>query len=195
MSSQSAPVRSQDVRVDTRSWVREGILAGVVGAAAIAIVFLGIDIANGRPLWTPHALGTALFHDALAPPDAKISAALVCGYTVVHGWVFVAVALQAAFMLSGHRLPGEHLWMRVLVMAGLLFVGLGVVLFAFFLLREPDAARPLGIGWLVLSNAIAALVMATTLVTRLNRIGLEAPNAVSHRTDGLPASVDPRGAG
>jgi hypothetical protein len=150
-------------------WVREGILAGVLGAATIAILFFVVDLANGRPLWTPNALGAALFLGQIAPADAPISPALIGGYTVIHGWVFVSVALIVAFLLSGNRLPGEQPWHRILALAVPLFVGFSVVFFVFGLLRGPEAARPVGYGWLVLINALAALVMAGWLVTRLQR--------------------------
>lgn len=150
-------------------WAREGIVAGVMGAAAIAVFFFVVDVANGRPLWTPHALGTALFLGTIAPPDAVVSPTLIGAYTVIHGWVFVSIALIVAFALSENRLPGRERWMRILVLAVPIFVALSVVFFAFAVLRGPDAARPFGSGWLVLTNVLASLAMATSLVTRLKR--------------------------
>ena len=40
---------------------QEGIIAGTLGAATIALWFLVLDILAGRPLYTPNVLGTALF--------------------------------------------------------------------------------------------------------------------------------------
>jgi hypothetical protein len=94
---------------------------------------------------------------------------LIGGYTVIHGWVFVSVALIVAFLLSGNRLPGEQVWMRILALSLPVFVALSVVFLAFVLLRGPDAARPVGYGWLLVTNAFAALTVATSLVTRLQR--------------------------
>ena len=156
---------------DDVPWVREGIVAGVLGAAVIAVLFFVVDVAHGRPLWTPHALGTALFLGELAPPDAAVSPALIGGYTFIHGWVFVSVALIVAFWLSGNRLPGEQRWMRILVLAVPLFVGFSVIFVAFRLLRGPDAVLPIGVGWMALTNAIAAVAMAASLVARLKRPG------------------------
>jgi hypothetical protein len=148
-------------------WVREGLVAGVLGAASIALVFFLVDLANGRPLWTPHALGTALFLGEVAPPDAAPSKALIGGFTVIHGWVFVSVALIVASLMAGSRLPGEQRWQRILVLAVPLFVGFSAVFLVFALLRGPEAARPFGYPWLVVTNAIAAFVMAAWLVIRL----------------------------
>lgn len=161
-----ATSRDRDRQVDV-PWVREGLIAGVLGAASIAIVFFVVDLANGRPVWTPHALGTALFLGEIAPPDATPSAALIGGFTVIHGWVFVSVALIVAFLVAGSRLPGEQRWQRILVLAFPIFVGFSAVFLGFALLRGPEAARPFGYSWLFITNAIAALVMAAWLVIRL----------------------------
>src|SRR5690606_1075247 len=119
-----APRAETDTGVDPGAdpWVAHGLLAGVVGAAAIALFFLALDVAAGRPLWTPNALGSALFLGVAPPPDAPISAALVGGYTVIHGWVFVSVALIASTLLVGARLPGRTPLAHMLVLAAVLFV-------------------------------------------------------------------------
>jgi len=160
------PARDPDPEVP---WVREGLLAGVLGAAAVAILFFVVDVANGRPLWTPHALGAALFLGEIAPPDAAVSPALIGGYTVIHGWVFVSIALIAGSLLSGSDLSRERRGMRILALAAALFVAFSALFFVFGLLRGPDAARPFSIGWLMGVNAVAALVMAAWLGTRLQR--------------------------
>ena len=45
---------------------REGIVAGILGAATIALWFLILDIFSGRPFYTPSLLGSALFHRGIA---------------------------------------------------------------------------------------------------------------------------------
>ncbi len=45
---------------DSRVYL-EGIIAGVIGAATIAIWFLILDTIDSRPLYTPSVLGTVLF--------------------------------------------------------------------------------------------------------------------------------------
>ncbi len=168
MASRSGPDPQRPAPGDG-PWVFEGIIAGIIGAAVIAVVFFAIDVANERPLWTPHALGTALFLGRLAPQDAAVSPALISAYTLLHGLAFVGVALIVAVWLTGNRLPGQQRWMRILVLALPLFVGFSVIIFVTYLLRGADAARSIGVGWLVFSNAIAAVMMAASLVMRLNR--------------------------
>jgi hypothetical protein len=163
-----APARSVEAEPDV-PWVRESIGAGLLGAATVALLFFVVDLANGRPLWTPHALGSALFEGRIAPPDAEISAALIGAYTVIHGWVFVSIALVAGALLNGSDLSPERRPARIVALAVGLFAAFSAAFLAFGLLRGPDAARPFSIGWLLLVNAAAALVMAGWMGTRLTR--------------------------
>ena len=39
----------------------DGVIAGVIGATVIAVWFFIVDLVQGRPLYTPTVLGTALF--------------------------------------------------------------------------------------------------------------------------------------
>lgn len=86
--------------------LREGVVAGLVGAAAVALLFLAFDASQGVPLQTPAILGRAIAAIArgAAVPDpggAAVSAGPVLGYTAVHGLAFVVVGLVAAFLLQG----------------------------------------------------------------------------------------------
>ena len=47
--------------VDRSKTYKEGFVAGLIGAATIAVWFLILDMIQGRPLYTPTVLGTALF--------------------------------------------------------------------------------------------------------------------------------------
>lgn len=82
---------------------REGLVAGVIGAATIAIWFLLLDMINGRPLHTPTVLGTALFRQGAgldAPGDLKISLEMVLMYTWVHGLVFCVIGGVASKLIA-----------------------------------------------------------------------------------------------
>jgi hypothetical protein len=82
---------------------QQGIVAGILGAATIAVWFFLVDIVNGRPFYTPNVLGTALFrHGAgLDQPQAlPISWEMVLVYTWVHGLVFCAIGGLAAKLLE-----------------------------------------------------------------------------------------------
>ena len=49
------------------SVIREGLIAGAAGAAAVAFWFLVLDLIEGRILFTPGALGSVFFLGARNP--------------------------------------------------------------------------------------------------------------------------------
>lgn len=86
--------------------VREGILAGLVGAAAVAAWFLVFDTMRGRPFFTPGALGSAVFYGAATLADVQVNFFTVAGYTVVHVAAFVVTGLVAtAIVWEAERTP------------------------------------------------------------------------------------------
>jgi len=82
------------------SVLREGVVAGVVGAAVVAIWFLVFDIARGRPFLTPSLLGAAVFYGARSPEGVTIAAGPVIGYTILHVCAFVAFGVVAASVIA-----------------------------------------------------------------------------------------------
>jgi hypothetical protein len=100
---------------------QEGLIAGLVGAATVALWFLVIDSIQGRPLYTPTVLGTALFGRGagLPWPDVGPDLGMVLMFTWVHGLAFVVVGgIVARLLALAERQPG---------------VGFGIVmLFVFF---------------------------------------------------------------
>ena len=82
---------------------QEGIVAGIIGAATIAIWFLILDAINGRPLYTPTILGTALFKggEGLASPESlAVNLDMVLMFTWVHGLVFIIIGGVASRLLG-----------------------------------------------------------------------------------------------
>lgn len=73
------------------STVREGIIAGVLGATGVAVWLLIVDALNGRVLYTPSTLGYGLFTLFATTPSS--TTASVIFYTVFHYAAFVAVGL------------------------------------------------------------------------------------------------------
>ncbi|HAM59523.1 MAG TPA: hypothetical protein DCQ64_30590 [Candidatus Rokubacteria bacterium] len=79
---------------------REGFVAGVLGAAVVAVWFLLHDLAAGAPLRTPALLGAAVLEGLRDPSALTISLPLVLKYTVIHGAAFVAFGWMAAGLLA-----------------------------------------------------------------------------------------------
>ena len=79
---------------------QEGLVAGLLGAATIAVWFLVLDSIAGEPFRTPAILGGALFRrgQGLAPPAASLD--MVLQYTWVHALVFCVIGGVAARLLA-----------------------------------------------------------------------------------------------
>src|SRR5437773_1124917 len=81
-----------------RSVLREGVVAGLIGAVVVAVWFLVFDLARGRPFLTPGLLGGAVFRGV--PLGLEITVANVLGYTLIHGLAFMAFGVVAASLLA-----------------------------------------------------------------------------------------------
>ena len=103
----SPEVRTVD-RSDTETSRREsiyeeGLVAGLLGAATIAVWFLVLDSLAGRPFRTPTILGTAIFRGGQGLSSAEgipVSFEMVLLYTWVHALVFWVIAGVAARLLA-----------------------------------------------------------------------------------------------
>jgi hypothetical protein len=78
----------------------EGIAAGAIGAATVALWFLCWDAAREGPLFTPALLGAALFDGVRDAGAVQITARLVLGYSLVHVGAFGLFGLGAAALLA-----------------------------------------------------------------------------------------------
>ena len=79
---------------------REGFVAGVSGAAAVALWFLIVDIVNARPFYTPALLGSAVFWGLRDPTQVQIAFPTVIGYTMIHVIAFLVIGVIAASLAA-----------------------------------------------------------------------------------------------
>jgi hypothetical protein len=96
------PAPSGSTGAGTSSIYEEGIVAGLLGAATIAIWFFILDAIQGRPLYTPTVLGTALLRGRAgltAAESLPVSFELVLWFTWVHVLVFVVLGGAASGLL------------------------------------------------------------------------------------------------
>jgi 4-amino-4-deoxy-L-arabinose transferase-like glycosyltransferase len=105
MESRSAPfAHGPTARESELSGVYgEGIVAGLLGAATIAVWFLIVDTIHGQPLHTPTVLGTAVFRGGAGldhPESLPVSYEMVVAFTWVHGLIFAAIGGVAARLLA-----------------------------------------------------------------------------------------------
>jgi hypothetical protein len=87
---------------DSARLYQEGMIAGILGAATVALWFLLLDSAAGRPLYTPTVLGAAIFRrgDLASPETLSVSLEMVGMFTWVHTLVFVALGGVASWLLG-----------------------------------------------------------------------------------------------
>ncbi len=105
------------------STVREGLVAGLLGATIVAAWYFVFDAAAGKPFHTPNVLGKVFFRGDLTPGVREVVPGIVAGYTVLHVIMFALVGILLAFLV--------HLATRNLALRMGLWMGL-VVAFCFF---------------------------------------------------------------
>src|SRR5512134_1327123 len=92
--------------------LRHGLVAGMIGAAIVAVWFLIYDAARGRPFRTPALLGAATFQGVNDPAAVPVTTPLVVQYTVLHGVVFAMIGVLIAYLIvSAQREPSRLLTM------------------------------------------------------------------------------------
>jgi hypothetical protein len=153
------------------SWgrvLREGIVAGLLGAAVVALWFFAIDAIHGEPLQTPRLLGTALL--GATDPNAGM-----IGYTVLHGLAFIGFGIVGALLIEGaERQPLLVFALVILFTAFEIFFFGAVVIMASWILDEVA-------GWTIfVGNILAAAAMLAyyfmghrTLARRLSQAWAE----------------------
>ena len=78
----------------------EGIVAGLIGAAVVAVWFLIFDAVSGQPFFTPSALGSALFLGVTDLDAVSIHMGAVVGYSAVHLGAFAVMGVVASAVLT-----------------------------------------------------------------------------------------------
>ena len=81
------------------SWTREGMVAGIIGAAAVAVWFLVVDVFNGHAFFTPALLGNVLF-SFFGSTAGESDALHIAGYTVFHVLAFGALGVGISALIN-----------------------------------------------------------------------------------------------
>ena len=136
--------------------VREGLVAGVIGATGVAIWFLIIDAVADRPLLTPSALGAVLAGD-FSSGSSEVHLPWVIDYTIFHVAAFLTVGLILSFV--AHRAEQESsilaVFLILFVVFELGFYGLTAIL--------AETRLPGALAWyrVAVGNLIAAVLMGS----------------------------------
>lgn len=102
-----------------------GLTTGLIGAGAVALWFLVLDVIRGSPFYTPAALGSVVFFGAESPAEVVVRPGVIAAYTILHLAAFAAVGTALAWSAEKlERTPG--MWVMgllVLIMVEGLFLG------------------------------------------------------------------------
>src|SRR5437879_8191442 len=108
--------------MDLNRILREGFIAGCIGAATVAVWFLIIDSINGHPFFTPAMLGSAVFWGASGTGSVVMEPARIFGYTMIHVSAFVVVGCIASALAAEVEYAPSTLF---LVVVGFCFFEVG----------------------------------------------------------------------
>ena len=142
----------------------DGAVAGLIGAAIVAVWFLFMDAVTRLPLYTPTVLGEGLFlgEQGLSPnAGEQVSLKLTLMYSGVHGLVFMVLGVIAAYLLL---LPKRKLHFGLAFLALFVVLELGFISTAFVLAKPvlDELAWPI----VLIGNFLAAAGMACYLSLR-----------------------------
>lgn len=152
--------RFRAMRARPHPILRDGVIAGIIGATCIAGWFLGVDVVAGHPFFTPVTLGRAFVRLFGPVPEGTSEYVYLGAYTLFHYAAFIVVGLIASLIVRvARREPSVLLGFVVL------FVAFEVGFYALVSLLQQ--ASPLGVlAWhqVMIGNLIASVAMGTYLV-------------------------------
>ena len=153
----ATPTTVSTSSLDSTRVYQEGIVGGILGGLTVALWFLVVDAVQGRPLYTPTVLGTALFGRGVWPTTLESmppSIEMVAMFTWVHLLAFAVVGVVVARLIA---MAEQH------PSLGFGFVLLFVILEACFTAAVMIVAAPVlrTLTWpaILVANLLAAAVM------------------------------------
>lgn len=150
--------------------IGEGVLAGVVAASAVALVFLVVDLIAGEALRTPKQLGVILLQVMDASPSATAdTASSLALYTLFHFVAFTIAGIVAAAIVQLTLRKPIAVLLFLLLFAAFEVLFTGFV--AFLDVRSNTGVTPMQVA---LGNVVASIAMAIFFISRhpnLRRLG------------------------
>jgi hypothetical protein len=138
----------------SHSIVREGVIAGAIGATAVAVWFFFVDLIAGRPLFTPNVLGEGFISIFGSSPEPRVVNIVI--YTLFHYAAFTLVGLIAVVLVhAGERMPS------VLAGSMILFVAIELGFYGLVVLLRQTVLGELAWYQILAGNLLAAVSMGT----------------------------------
>ena len=166
-----------------RSILREGVVAGVLGATVVALWFLVVDVIAGHPLHTPEVLGRGLLgifgraRSGIVDSGGDSALAVVSIYTLFHYLAFIVVGIiAAAIVRAGEREPS------LLAGALILFVAIEIGFYGLTaLLAQTHVLGSLAWYQIGIANLLAAAAMGVYLWRKHPALGQQLNYALQGR--------------
>ena len=167
------------------STVREGLLAGLLGAALVATWYFVFDTAAGRPFHTPNVLGKVFFRGDLDPGIRQIVPGVVAGYTLLHLLIFAVVGTVLTLLV---HMASRNLSLRMGLWMGLVVVFCFLTGVTYLLTTATGERVPL---WSVVGGSLVGVAgMGWFLLSRHPRLRSEVPLGdevtATHHSPGPP---------
>jgi hypothetical protein len=140
------------------SSTREGVAAGLLGALAVAVLFLVRDVMLGVPLLTPSVLGQIVLQGAASPVTDRALLGPALGYTGLHlaAFILFGLLLAGVVRLATTQPAFRFALVLLFVLFEFCFSGLAYMFF--------EATRTLfPLGLVLSANLLAAAVMVSYL--------------------------------
>lgn len=155
----------------TKRIVREGLVVGLIGFAAVALFYAAFDFLAARGfLFTVNLLGQAVFYGLRDPgvlvTPIAINVRAVVLYTALHLTVALLIGLVVAWLVA--RLEGPPAQTRLAILA--IIAGFFVTILGIGMVSSPIKAL---LPWwsVVLANALAVVVAGAYLLGRHRGLG------------------------
>lgn len=134
--------------------VRDGVVAGTLGGAIVALWYLLCDTIGGRPFHTPALLGAIFFNGLRGHDVGAATLAPVLSFTLLHFAAFIAFGLASALVIAAaEREP-------LLVLGALMVYGCYEVSFlSFVAVLDASALGAIGLWKIAAANAITLVTV------------------------------------
>jgi len=137
-----------------RQIIIDGIIAGLLGAAAVALWFLVFDASRGRAFETPALLAAVLLHGASGADVPVITWSLVAQYSVLHVIAFALFGIAAAALIAAAEREAG-----LVIALVIFFAGFEVFFIALVMFHGPALMANLSWWSILVANLLASGAM------------------------------------
>jgi len=145
---------------DAADFLFDSFFSGAIGGSAVALFFLGADVINGQPLFTPSLMGSVFFLDIAAQDMTKVSLKAAAYFSAAHFAACVVVGTLVTWLVHEVELHSKHPVAVLIVLFAIIEVSFLFVAS----LTMPGVIARLGIASISIANLLAASSMAVFYV-------------------------------